>query len=134
FGGDDKFVVKGKEDKIKIRMIGGDGSDEFQNTTNSGNTGIVYDVKSENNKITGELKNKMKNDTIVNSYQRIYYKYNQVIPFLAVGYNIDDGVFIGPSLKIVNHGFRKEPYKNAHTISFKYAFSTGASNFRYYSE
>ena len=32
FGGDDKFVVTGSEDKIKIRMIGGDGEDSFEET------------------------------------------------------------------------------------------------------
>ena len=32
FGGDDKFMVKGNNDKIKIRMIGGDGEDNFENT------------------------------------------------------------------------------------------------------
>jgi hypothetical protein len=127
FGGDDKFVIKGKEDKIKIRLIGGEGADEFENTANSGEKAIVYDLKSENNKLTGDLKNRMRNDTVANQYQRIYYKYNQVIPFISLGYNIDDGVFVGASLKIINHGFRKEPYKNAHTIAVSHAFSTGAT-------
>ncbi|MES1198243.1 MAG: BamA/TamA family outer membrane protein [Chitinophagaceae bacterium] len=134
FGGDDKFVVHGKQDKIKIRLIGGEGSDEFVNTGKSGKIAIVYDLKSEDNKLTGEFRNKMKNDTMSNYYQRIYYKYNQVIPFLSAGYNGDDGLFLGGWLKIVNHGFRKDPYKNAHTITFNQAFATGATNFKYNAE
>ncbi len=134
FGGDDKFVLHGTEEKIKVRLIGGSGADEFVNTNKSGKTAIVYDMKSEDNKLTGELKNRMKNDTMANYYQRIYYKYNQVIPFLSAGYNQDDGLFLGGWLKIVNHGFRKEPYKNAHTITFNQAFATGSTNFKYNAE
>jgi len=134
FGGDDKFVVNGKEDKIKIRLIGGEGVDEFDNTGNSGKPAIVYDMKSEGNKLSGKFKNKISNDTLVNQYKRIYYDYNKVIPFISVGYNQDDGVFVGGSLKIIRHGFRKEPYKNSHSIIFNHAFATGASNFRFYSE
>ena len=132
FGGDDKFVIKGGDDKIKIRMIGGDGEDNFEST--EGGKGLVYDVKSENNKITGNLKNKMANDTIVNSYERIYYKYNQVIPFLSLNYNQDDGLFLGFSLKFIKHGFRKLPYKSMSEFAITHAVATNAFSFRYYSE
>ena len=134
FGGDDRFVLRGKEDKIKIRMIGGDGADLFENTTSTGETGIVYDERSGNNKITGQLKNRMSNDTMANHYDRLGYQYNQVIPFISGGYNQDDGIFIGGYLKLIHHGFRKQPFKNSHTITLNHAFSTGASRFRYNSE
>src|SRR5688500_4192592 len=133
-GGNDKFVLRGREDKIKIRMIGGPGDDEFENTTNSGETGIVYDLETENNKVTGELKNKIRNDTLANFYNRLGYKYNQVIPFVNVGYNTDDGLFLGASIKVISHGFRKEPYKNLHEFDVSTALSTNAWNFRYNAE
>lgn len=133
FGGEDKFTVKGSNDKIRVRMIGGDGEDAFENTGSSEGA-IVYDSAGGNNKLTGKLRNRMSNDTIVNSYKRIYYEYNKVIPFVAIGFNQDDGLFIGPSFKVIRHGFRKEPYKNLHEFSFKYAFSTKAFNARWYSE
>jgi hypothetical protein len=133
FGGDDKFVVKGTEDKIKIRMIGGDGEDSFEAIDNR-NGGIVYDMKSENNKVSGHFRNKSANDTLVNSFDQFSYKYNQVIPFVSFNYNRDDGLYLGFSLKFINHGFRKDPYKNMHQFSFQYAFSTQAFNVRYYSE
>jgi hypothetical protein len=134
FGGEDKFTVKGSNDKIKVRMIGGEGEDNFESTVSGGNGGFVYDTKEGNNKLTGNFKDKRANDTIVNSYQRISYRYNQVIPFVAVGFNQDDGVFIGPSLKVIRHGFRKEPYKNMNEFALKYAFSTQAFNIRWYAE
>ena len=134
FGGNDKFVIKGSNDKIKIRMIGGDGEDVFENTASSGKGGIVYDSLRGNNKIVGNLKNKMSKDTIANYYNPIYYKYNQVIPFLSVGFNRDDGVYLGGWLKIIHHGFRKTPYKNSHTITLNHALLTKAFNFKYNAE
>ena len=133
FGGEDKFLIKGNNDKIKIRMIGGDGQDMFENT-GSGGGNIVYDMKSENNKLTGDLKNKTANDTIVNSYNRLDYKYNQTIPSILANYNSDDGVILGFSVKFINQGFRKTPYKNMHEIGFAHALATKAFEFRYAAE
>jgi len=133
FGGDDKFSIKGSNDKIKIRMIGGDGQDLFENTGSDG-ANIVYDMKSGNNKLVGNMRNKMANDTIVNSYNRLDYKYNQTIPMLSVGYNSDDGVILGFSLKFINQGFRKNPYKNIHDIGISHAISSKAFEFRYAAE
>ncbi len=115
-------------------MIGGDGEDSFENTGSTRSGNIVYDMKSGNNKLTGNLKNRMSNDTMVNSYERLYYKYNQVIPFLSIGYNPDDGLYLGGWLKIINQGFRKTPYKNSHTITLNHALSSKAFNFRYNAE
>jgi hypothetical protein len=134
FGGDDHFVVKGNVDKIKIRMIGGDGEDHFENVGSSADAGIVYDERKGNNKITGDLKNRMSNDTMSNYYDRLGYKYNQVIPFISVGFNPDDGVFLGGWLKIIHHGFRKDPYKNSHTITLNHALATKAFRFKYNAE
>ncbi len=133
FDGEDKFQVHGSNDKIKIRMIGGGGQDVFENQAKSGG-GIVYDRKDGNNTITGSFKNKMANDTIVNSFQRIYYKYNEKTPFISATYNRDDGIFLGLSLKVIRQGFRRTPYKTLHHFSFNRAFATGAFNFRYRNE
>lgn len=135
FGGNDRFVIRGTEDKIRVRMIGGDGEDKFESQSSSGKTAIVYDRKDGNNTITGgNLKNKMANDTVVNSFQRLSYNYNQVIPFIVAGFNQDDGVFLGASVKFIRHGFRKDPYKNMHALAAGYAFATGAVRFRYNGE
>ena len=134
FGGEDKFVVKGTDDKIKIRMIGGKGLDSFENKEKSGEGVIVYDSLRENNQVIGEFKNKMSNKTHANSYDLLYYKYNQVIPFISVGYNLDDGVFFGGYMKIIQHRFRKTPYGNSHSITVNRAIATKAFNFRYNAE
>jgi len=133
FGGEDKFVVKGGNGKIQIRMIGGPGNDNFENSGGS-KGGIVYDTSGENNKVTGGFKNKISNDTGVNNFERIYFKYNQVIPFISATYNSDDGLFLGFSMKFIRHGFRKDPYKTMHSFAINQAFGTNAFNFRWNSE
>jgi hypothetical protein len=133
FGGEDKFVVKGSDGKIKVRMIGGPGDDNFENTT-GGKGGIVYDSAGENNKVSGSFRNKISNDTAVNSFERIYYKYNQTIPFLSATFNSDDGIFLGFSMKFIRQGFRKDPYKTMHSFAVNHATSTSAFNFRWNSE
>ena len=133
FDGDDKFTIHGTVDKIKIRMIGGGGQDVFENTTKS-NGGLVYDKKEGQNTITGPFRNKFANDTLVNSFQRIYYKYPFQSVFVTAGYNPDDGLFLGPTFKIIRHGFRKTPYKSLHQFKVAYAFSTKAVNLQYNNE
>lgn len=76
----------------------------------------------------------MANDTIVNSFERIYYKYPYQSFFGTIGFNPDDGISLGPTFKIIRHGFRKNPYKSLHQFSGKYAFSTKAVNIRYNNE
>jgi hypothetical protein len=135
FDGDDKFTVSGTDDKIRIRVIGGGGDDEYDNTNGNGSrAGIIYDNAEQNNKITGNWRNKISKDTGINKYERISYNYNQTIPFISIGYNQDDGLFLGASLKFIKHGFRKDPYKTMHQLVVNHALATKAFNFRWYSE
>ncbi len=132
--GEDKFVVSGVTDKIKVRLIGGGGSDMFENTAKGQRGVVVYDREDGNNTLTGGFKNKMSNDTGVNTFERISYKYPYQSFFATIGYNPDDGIFLGPTFKLIKHGFRKTPYKSLHQLKVSYAFSTKAVNFRYNNE
>ncbi len=133
FGGDDKFVQSGNVDKIKTRLIGGDGADVFDNTSKENGT-MIYDRRDGSNTVTGSFRNKMRNDTIVNSYERLGYKYPFQSFFATVGYNPDDGFMIGPTLKYIRHGFRKTPYKSMHQIKTLFSFSTKAFRLTYNNE
>lgn len=133
FGGEDKFVVSGPNDKIKIRLIGGDGADMFENGTKDGSI-FIYDRRDGSNTVTGPFRNKMKNDTLVNSYERIYYKYPFQSVFGTIGFNPDDGVFLGPTFKYIRHGFRKTPYKSLNQFKGLFAFSTKAVRLTYNNE
>ncbi len=136
-GGDDKFVMHGDGEQIKIRMIGGSGNDVFEsNTSTPSGKNLVYDLNTEQNQFIGNnnMRRRLSDDPTVNSYERLYYKYNQNIPFLSVGYNPDDGIFLGASLKVIRQGFRKTPYKTMHQFAVNHALATNAYNFKWYSE
>jgi hypothetical protein len=100
--------VDGGESPIKVRIIGGPGNDEFVNNGNGGKV-LLYDASFEQNKISGNpgLKNKFSPDPQVNRYDRLNYKYDQVIPGITGAYNIDDGIYIGAKLAVIKQGFRK---------------------------
>lgn len=134
FDGDDQFNVDGSNDKIKVRLIGGGGEDVFKNTAKNQSHTIVYDRKDGKNKLEGPFKNHMSDDSTVNKFQFVHYKYPLTTFFFTAGYNPDDGIYLGPTLKIVRHGFRKEPYKSMHQFKGLYAFSTGAVSIRYNNE
>ncbi|MEO7982875.1 MAG: hypothetical protein ABI688_02215 [Bacteroidota bacterium] len=132
--GQDKFVVHGDVDKIKLRLIGGGGEDVFENPESRQSGAMVYDKKDGGNKITGRFTNRMSNDSMVNSFDRLGYKYPFQSVFGTIGYNPDDGIFLGPTFKYIRHGFRKKPYKSLHQFKALYAFSTKAVNLKYNNE
>jgi hypothetical protein len=132
--GDDKFVMHGNEDKAKIRLIGGGGADLFENPDSKQNGTLVYDKSDGGNTISGAFKNKMSKDSAVNSFDRLGYKYPFQSVFFMLGFNPDDGLFLGPTLKYIRQGFRKSPYKSLHQFKGLFAFSTKAVNIRYNNE
>ena len=129
-GGDDKFNIHGDGNKIKIRIIGGKGEDNFENSSHGGRT-IVYDLNTEQNKFTGNFAMKLSDKPAVNNYEKVYYKYNVWIPFLSFAFNRDDGLFLGTSLKHITHGFRKDPFSTSQQIAVNHSLATSSYNFRY---
>jgi Omp85 superfamily domain len=133
-GGDDKFLFTGEGNAIKIRVIGGNGQDSFEQRGEApaGKT-WVYDQASDSTRFSGNhrFKKKLSNDPLVNNYQRIYYKYDLLVPFVSVNYNIDDGIYLGASLKYIRQGFRKLPYSMMHQLVVNHSLATNAYNIRY---
>jgi hypothetical protein len=134
FDGDDQFEVFGVNDKIKIRLIGGGGTDAFVKKAGQQRDVMIYDKADAENTVSGRFKNNFSNDTAVNSFQRIYYKYPHQSKFLNLGFNPDDGFSIGPTFKYTRHGFRKEPFKTFHQFKGLFAFATKAVNIMYRNE
>ena len=133
---DDRFVLEGGNTEIKIRLIGGPGEDQFVNNSGNGKV-LVYDVKFEENTITGnkKIKNKITNDPKNNNYTRLGYKYYSFIsPSISIEYSVDGGFFIGPKLKIKAPGFRKEPYKLNHVIAANRAVNSSSYHIKYIGE
>ena len=129
---DDRFIVEGPSSPIKIRLVGGSGNDQFINN-GTGKRVLAYDVSFEKNNFTGatDFKKIVKANPQVNRYERLNFKYNLFKPGLALEYNVDDGLFLGPKLEYTTQGFRKDPYGMRQYIEASRAFKTGSLHFRY---
>ena len=139
FKGNDEFVVKGDVNKsIKVRIIAGGGEDKIKDESNvksGAKKTIVYDKpKGVELEAGPETKNKITDKPGVNDYDRQEFRYNYLGPQVFLGFNPDDGIFVGGGIRIVRQGFRKSPYKTRHTIKGNVALATGSYNFVYKGE
>ena len=137
-GDDDDFIVTGEVKKgILIRLIGGLGKDSF--TDESKVSGLckktkVYDNLEENEYNLGaEAKNLSSDNRDLNIYDRrhIHYEYDYTIPLPLLGFNPDDGFFLGANLLTTSYRFKKTPYASLHIINGTVAFATGGVDIRY---
>jgi len=119
---------------ILVRIIGGPGEDVFDNASEAaaGKTKI-YDLSTERNQFTGKgsYRSFLSEDPAVNAVNRLGFKYDVLAPFVDVGYNPDDGIFLGAQFRYTVQGFHKEPYKQLHEFSIVHSLATKAYNFRY---
>ncbi len=133
-GDDDVFNLTGSgNNAIRIRIIGGEGEDEFNDTSTGGGKKVkVYDTKEGNELNLGNnMVNKTTNDTIFNQYDRKEFQYNVAAPAVFIGFNPDDGVFLGGGITYVKHGFKKNPYASKHYLAANASLGADAFNFKY---
>jgi hypothetical protein len=132
--GKDSFKVNGTGKKgIKVRIISGGGNDSIVDESKVRGLGkktIVYDRKDKDNEIvkSSETRLQLTNDKSVNTYNRKQFKFNKTMPILLVGYNIDDGIFLGGGATIKRYNFRDS---TIHKIQGTLAFQTGAFGISY---
>jgi hypothetical protein len=137
-GDDDEFIVRGDVSKgIKIRAIGGLGKDVFSDSSNvrsGGKKTIVYDDLRKNTVNPGpETRDKRSSAYRYNVYDRRSSdsNYDITLPMPIIGFNPDDGLFLGGSANITKYGFKKEPYASVQTLGGSYAFRTKAFKIHY---
>ncbi len=131
--GDDHFMLKGNTDKgIMIRIIGGKGKDTINNLSlvkKPGKQTRVYDLKK--NTIVNanrDTRVKLSANKSVNDYDRMTFRYDVVSPGLFMGYNADDGIFIGGGPVFNYYRFRRH---NTQSVMANFATRTNAFNVRY---
>ena len=131
FGGDDKFNITGDDGGILVRIISGNGTDSvIDNSKANGNKTKLYD-KSESTFSSGEVKRYITQDTLKTEFTPLSFKYDWFAPKVSVGYNPDDGVYLGGGIIIKKQQFGKAPWGSMQSIWGNYAFATGAYNFWY---
>ena len=131
--GDDYFKLDGKvETGIKIRVVGGKGKDTIisQSTVKApGKQTLVYDLNKNTRLISNQdTKDRLTENKKVNNYDRMDFHYNVVSPGLFLGYNPDDGLFIGGGPVFNQYKFRRH---NTQAIMANLATRTSAFNVRY---
>lgn len=133
--GNDRFSLHGTDARqIRIRVIGGPGNDEYNiETLAAAGKTIIYDLSKEKNTITGlgEYTNRLSADPHVNAFSLHEYKYNVLAPFIAAGFNPDDGLYLGLSFKYTRQGFRKSPFSAQHQLTASHSLATSAYRFNY---
>lgn len=130
--GNDKFVMNGGESKIKIRLIGGPGDDEFISNGSARNA-LAYDVSFEQNVFSGQqtVRKKISGDPQNNTYTRLAYRPDVTSFGISLEYSRDGGLYIGPKLKIIKQGFRKEPYSMSHLFAVNRALNASSYHIKY---
>ncbi|HTE10066.1 MAG TPA: hypothetical protein VK645_03835, partial [Chitinophagaceae bacterium] len=132
-GGNDVFSVTGNQtSSIKIRMIGGDGTDSFYVDANAPNRQhlYIYDRKDEKNiiPVSSNAKKRLGSDSTVNAYDPENFKYNLSGPVFSADYNRDDNIILKAGWLNERHGFRKAPFASRQELWVNY--STGRKFFR----
>ena len=134
-GDNDVFDISGKSGPNSlVRIIGGNGRDSIidQSKVGGGKRTRIYDSREGNYLSLGsEAKNKTSTDTSFNTYSTKSFEYNFNGFFPALGYNIDDGIFLGASITRISQGFKKYPYRGRQTLSGEVALKTAAFQFKY---
>ncbi len=121
--------------KIKLRIIGGKGSDTFNIAGNISNS--LYDLNTKENHIINHNRSRIltSDDPKVNDYTPITYRYNIFeFPKIKAGYNADDKLLLGLGFIQRKYGFRKEPYASEQRFSALSALSRGSYQLKYQGE
>jgi len=132
FAGEDVFDVSGtKKSPIVVRMVGGADKDVFKFDAGLDNksTNYIYDRLDEENVMPdrSDAKLRLANDTVVNSFNKRSFVFDQFGPLFHFNYNLDQGLLIGAGLVYEKQGFRKAPYRFRNEFWANYA--TGRKSF-----
>ncbi|WP_411274184.1 metallophosphoesterase [Daejeonella sp.] len=128
--GRDSILIDGNSDnKIKVRVVGGDKKDSFTDLS-SGRT-LYYDLESENNFVSGDAALRLSKEPYVNSYEPNSFIYDTKGFVPSLDFNADDRIFIGGGYAVKHYGFRKDPASYTQSLIGNYAPKTGAYSIKY---
>jgi hypothetical protein len=133
---DDKFEIDSTtRSKIRVSIIGGRGNDTFDIKGHVIN--YLYDLTTEKNFIqnANRTRNLTSNEPPVNYYNILGFEYNvNRFPKINLGYNVEDGLFVGAGFSRRTYGFRNLPYATDQRLTTLYALNKGAYLIRYRGE
>lgn len=117
----DDFIITGESNnKIKLRIIGGEDNDDIKNETQSRKV-FAYDYLKGMDIKGNAIIDKRSNTIEINEYDRSAFKYNTSFPILTFGSTVDDGFWFGGAINWTTHSWRKDPYQSKHSLSLSIA-------------
>ncbi|MBC7872366.1 MAG: hypothetical protein H7Y01_00135, partial [Ferruginibacter sp.] len=139
FDGNDVFSAIGSgSSPIKIRMIGGSGTDSFH--VDADFTGrrklFIYDRQSERNMFssTSGVKLRLSDDSTINIYDKKAFKYDRYATLLLANYSIDDRFLFRVGFSNERQGFRKGPYAFYNEFMVNYSLARQTFLITYFAE
>ncbi|WP_432410258.1 hypothetical protein [Rasiella sp. SM2506] len=128
---DDEFTVSGEGDNlIKVRIIGGYGKDKF--TIENRRQVKVYDWKYEESEFDKKTPaHQFTNLYETNTYHWRQFKENNHIILPNLGFQTDDGLFVGAKDTYTNYGFNGNKFRYQHFLSANYYFDFQAVELEY---
>ena len=133
-GNDLFYIDSNATSKIKLRIIGGKGSDTFD--LKGRVESLLYDIKSDDNfiKNSSHAKNRFSVNVPVNDNTITNFQYNKTrYPRIFAQYNSDAGASMGIGFSKTTQGFRNLPYASDQRFSAAYFFE-GAYQLHYKGE
>jgi len=134
--GKDDFRISGDVNEgIKVRIVGGQDDDVFQDESSVRGLGkktIVYDNSTDRKNIesSGETRIKTAQKDWINQFNKDYYDIDFLGPRLSFEFNPDDGLFLGAGIYWEDQGFRRNPGSD-HLLNFNFATKTSGFNLGY---
>ena len=134
--GNDEYHITGKVKKsILIRIVAGEGKDKIIDKSKVNglkkNT-RVYDMRGKSKIDKGkDTKLTVMSSEEMYDYDRLEFKYNQNKPAVSLGYNSNDGLYIGPGFEQTIYGFKNTPHKFHHKFLANYMFGSNGLNVYY---
>jgi hypothetical protein len=133
---DDLFDIDSTvSSRIRLRVIGGKGSDTFNIKGRVQN--YLYDMSDSNNYIQhmNRSRKMFSKEPTVNYYSILGFKYDRSsFPGFIAAINNDDGLLLGAGLSKKIFGFRNEPFTSFQRLTALYAINRGGVQFRYSGE
>ncbi|MCJ8211811.1 outer membrane protein assembly factor [Mucilaginibacter sp. RS28] len=137
FGGKDVFHISGGEIPLRVRMIGGEGDDQFvvDSNVDSRHRIMIYDDAKEANQLPSRSAARIKTstDTIVNKGPE-EFKYDFLQPLFLANISRDYGFELIGDFIYQKQGFRKDPYKFRQSLLVNYGFGTNSLLLNYRGE
>jgi len=128
--GNDTYNVTGNgNNRIKVRLIGGDERDSIT-AASKGNTHI-YDDHLNTFNTGSNAKLHISNDTGVHSFLYASYRYNKSGFKPEIFYNNEDKIYVGLGYGITNYKWRRFPFASRHDFKVHYSISQKAFSFTY---